>query len=516
MSEPHLQGVLLDVPTSPAPDEPAQQRGAARFRAIDRSQMLLRTVDVERLVEPDHIVRAVWELSGQLDWTSYAQRVQAVEGKAGRPAWEPRLLACIWLYAYTQGIGSAREISRRMSFDPAFQWLAGLEVINYHTLADFRTRQRDVAELFVQLLGVLSGEGLITLERIMHDGTKIRACASGKSFRREACLREHLAAARKHVEAMGDPLAEESVRERAARRAAAKQRVKRLEAATEALAGLQAGRSANQPEARVSETDPDARIMKQGDGGYAPAYNMQLSEDAQHGIIVGVGVSQSYNDYSELTPAVERVEAATGQTPRDVVTDGGFTSRENILAMDQKGVQLYGSLPDHEGQAEGQMRRQGISEAFYPQTFTYDAATDSYRCPAGQTLAYDGQEVRKGVTYRSYRAAFQTCSACPCKAQCCPGNVSCGRRITRRIEDPRVTAFREKMRTEAAKRIYRTRSAIAEFPNAWIKSKIGLRQFRGRGLSKATAEAFWAALTYNVQQWIRLRWRADLVAEQAA
>ncbi len=72
------------------------------------------------------------------------------------------------------------------------------------------------------------------------------------------------------------------------------------------------------------------------------------------------------------------------------------------------------------------------------------------------------------------------------------------------------------MRTEEARRIYRTRSALAEFPNAWIKSKIGLRQFHVRGLLKATAEAFWAALTFNVQQWIRLRWRPALQASPSA
>ncbi|MDD5704909.1 MAG: IS1182 family transposase [Kiritimatiellae bacterium] len=515
MSEQEGQGMLLDVPASPAPEGTPEARGSARFRTIDRCQMQFRTLDVDRLVEPDHVVRAIWELSGRLDWSLYVESVKAVDGCAGRPAWDPRLLACIWVYAYTRGIGSARAIARQMEFDPAFQWLAGLETVNYHTLADFRTRRRDVEELFVQLLGVLSAEGLVVLQRITHDGTKIRACASSGSFRREKRIREHLSAARAQVEAMGDPLADET-RERAARRAAAKQRARRLEAAAELLSGLQAGSSAGQPEPRVSETDPDARIMKQGDGGYAPSYNVQLSEDAQHGIVVGVGVSQSCNDYGELVPAVGRVEAATGRTPAEVVADGGFTNRENVLAMEQKGVKFFGNLPDHAGQAEGQLRRNGISEAFYPQAFAYDASADVYRCPAGRTLAHDGREYRQGVTRHSYRASFEHCRACPHRPQCCPGNASHGRRITRMVEDPRVAAFREKMRGADAKRIYRTRSALAEFPNAWIKSKIGLRQFHVRGLLKATAEAFWAALTFNVQQWFRLRWHPGLMAVPVA
>ena len=72
-----------------------------------------------------------------------------------------------------------------------------------------------------------------------------------------------------------------------------------------------------------------------------------------------------------------------------------------------------------------------------------------------------------------------------------------------------MTAFREKMQTEAAKQAYQNRSAVAEFPNAWIKEKFGIRKFRLRGSVKAGIEALWACLTYNVMQWIRLLWRPN-------
>ena len=67
------------------------------------------------------------------------------------------------------------------------------------------------------------------------------------------------------------------------------------------------------------------------------------------------------------------------------------------------------------------------------------------------------------------------------------------------------------METAAAKRIYKRRGEVAEFPNAWIKEKLGIRKFRLRGLAKAGMEAVWACLTYNVMQWIRLSWRKDEV-----
>ena len=96
------------------------------------------------------------------------------------------------MYAYSQGIGSAREVARRCEYDPAFQWLTGLEEVNYHTLADFRVeKQKELDELFTQVLGALSQEGLIPLEQVMQDGTKIKALASSRSYLEEETIREH-------------------------------------------------------------------------------------------------------------------------------------------------------------------------------------------------------------------------------------------------------------------------------------------------------------------------------------
>lgn len=94
------------------------------------------------------------------------------------------------------GIGSAREVARRCEYDPAFQWLTGLDEVNYHTLADFRVeKQKELDELFTQVLAALSKEGLITLDQVMQDGTKIKAQASVRSYREEGTIREHRAGA---------------------------------------------------------------------------------------------------------------------------------------------------------------------------------------------------------------------------------------------------------------------------------------------------------------------------------
>lgn len=515
MNQPAQTTVALPgLETATVVAQPAQApAGAAapRVKLVDRSQLSWQMLDVERLVELEHPARAIWELSGRLKLDGFYAPIEAVEGGAGRTPWDPRLLVSLWIYAYSRGVSSAREIARRCSYEPAFQWLCGLEEINHHTLSDFRvSHDASLRELFVQVLGVLSSEGLVSLERVMHDGTKIKACAGVDSFRREERLKEHLEAARRQVEAMGDPRDEEPTRKRAAQERALRERQQRLGQALEEVQKVRQAKRQDKDQARASQSDPQSRIMKQSDGGYAPSYNVQLSTEARHRIVVGVAVSQSPTDTHELIGAVAQIEQNLGAKPAQVVVDAGFTSRENILAMAEQGVDLIGSLGGANVSWASQQRQRGVSERFDLDKFSYDAKQNIYRCPAGQSLRHKGREFAPGVVIHKYTATIQTCTACQFRSECCPGNHYHGRSVIRAERSPILQQFAKKMETEAAKAIYRQRGAVAEFPNAWIKDKLGLKQFRLRGLTKVRLEVLWAALTYNIQQWIRLSWRTKL------
>jgi len=482
-----------------------------RVKAVSRCQLTWQTLDVERLIELEHPARAIWELSGRLNLEGFYAPIEAVEGSAGRTPWDPRLLVSLWIYAYSRGISSAREIARRCSYEPAFQWLCGLEEINHHTLSDFRV-SHDVSlrELFVQVLGVLSSEGLVSLERVMHDGTRIKACAGADSFRRDQRLKEHLELARKQVKAMGDPREEEPARKRAARERALRERQQRLEQALDEVQKVRQAKRQDKEQARASQSDPQARIMKQSDGGYAPSYNVQLSTEASHRIIVGAGVTQSGSDYGQLIRAMAQVEANLGKKPAQVVVDGGFTTRENIMSMAEQGIDFVGSLAEVNQRIAGQKGKRGVTEEFYTDKFIYDARQDIFRCPAGEIMRHKGRDFRLGVTFHQYRAPTERCRVCAFQSRCCPGNVHHGRSVIRTERAPAMQRFAEKMQTEKGKAIYRQRGAVAEFPNAWLKDKLGLKQFRLRGLIKVGLEILWAALTYNIQQWIRLSWRTKL------
>jgi transposase len=487
----------------------AERRRAARCKPVNRQQLMLRSVDMEKLVEEDHSVRAIWELVDRADLESFYETIEAVEGEAGCPAWDPRVLISLWIYAYSRAVSSAREISRRCEYDPAYQWLTGLEVINHHTLSDFRVQHEEALdELFVQVLGVLSHEGLVPLERVMHDGVKVEAGASDKSFRRQGTLERHLETARQVVEEMKEAGSEEvSERVAKARERAVRERKERLESALRELKHMQAVQSdpEKREKARASTTDPEARIMQQPGGGFAPSYNVQISTDAKAKVIVGLGVSQAANDTGELVPALERIEANLGEVPQQVVVDGGFMNQGTIMAMEGQGIDLIGPMPDHASQTVAALEKRGVAPEFFPQAFRYDAERNCYLCPAGRDLAFESQEKSEGSARYRYRAKLADCQSCPSRGQCCPQSQ---RRSLVRTEEPaEVKAHRQKMETEWARTIYKQRSGVAEFPNAWIKEKFGLRQFRLRGLIKVRIEALWACLTYNICQWVRLCWR---------
>lgn len=487
--------------------------GKPRYEAINREQLCWRHVDVERLIGEEHPARAVWEFVGKLDLRGYQEEARAVEGKAGRPGWDPRLLISLWVYGYGTGVGSARAIEEMCEWEPAYQWLTGAVVVNAHTLSDFRVKhEAALKELFVQVLGLLSSDGLIGLERVMQDGTKIRAQAAQDSFRRKERVEQALAKAREQVEAV-QALSEEETSRRVAkaRKRAARERQERLEAALEEFNQL-AEEGKDKEKRRVSTSDPEARIMKQPDGGFAPSYNVQIDTDAKNCVVVAVGVVQAGNDFEQLEPGIERVEQNHGKTPQEVVTDGGFVSRDNIVAMKGRAIELIAPCVDEAGKGASSYEGRGVSPEYYSSAFVYDAPTDSYRCPQGKILKYEGKEERHlQMSYR-YRAQRSDCQGCAVKNQCCPGNRVTGRSVHRGEELAEVTEFRQKMATERAREIYKTRAQVAETPNLWIKAKFGLRQFSVRGLRKVGMEALWACLTYNIRVWMRLCWRQPAAA----
>ena len=190
--------------------------------------------------------------------------------------------------------------------------------MSHRTLSGFRSNHKEALDhLFVQVVGMLSAEGLITMQRVTLDGTKIKANASGNTFRRKDKIEAHLALARGQVQKMNEQAAEEektASRRAAAKRRAARQRESRLEAAWREVERLQEVKRDDRGKytARASGTDPEAHVMRNGEGGTVPSYNVQLLTDTVHGLIVNVEATTDAIDYRQVESALQRCRAELG------------------------------------------------------------------------------------------------------------------------------------------------------------------------------------------------------------
>ena len=229
--------------------------------------------------------------------------------------------------------------------------------LNYHLLSDFRGEHEEVLDhLLTDLVAVLLKEDVVKLKRVAQDGVRVRASAGGGSFRGEKTLKSCLKQAQEQVERLAkerehpDPLVNR--REQAARERAARERVERVTEALRQLPAVQAvkerqqrhagkKRAAKVTEARVSTTDPDARVMKMADGGFRPAHNVQLATDTASGIIVGVGVTNQGADQGQALPMAEQVIQRTGRQPEAYLLDGGFVDLEDIRELEERGIAVY-------------------------------------------------------------------------------------------------------------------------------------------------------------------------------
>jgi transposase len=510
---------LFELPEQPTPERSVVECGAGKkkYTSINRAQLVMRTVDVEHLISQDHKARSIWDLVGKLDLSGFEQRIQSNEGKAGRSAWPPQLLVSVWVYGYSEGISSARELARMMEYEAGLNWLSGLARINHHTLSDFRVDcRRELDELFRQLLVALDEAEIISLERVMHDGTKIRARAGSSSFRREKTVEEKLAQAKELVEQ--DPRAEGSRQQQRAQERARREKAERLEEAFTQLRQIQSTRDTEQERerVRVSVSEPEARVMKHGDGGFAPGYNVQVSTEASHGVIVGVDLTQEAEDSAALNPAMDEVVKNLGREPKQVVADGGFTNEAMVEKMDARKIDFIGSPRDPRERSEAAMKSVGIDPNYAPHFFILQPDRKTLCCPAGKHLNYLGQSKKRNRIYRQYRANGTDCSSCEHRSRCCPKSSSVGRTVSWLQQESAVMArFREKMASEQAQEIYKQRGRVAEFPFAVMKERFGLRKFRVFGMVKARTEALWACLTYNLMIWRRAL-RGKLAAAQAA
>ena len=395
-----------------------------------RHQLEWAAVDLESLLPQEHPARGIWGFVERLDLSAFYEPIKAVVNRPGRPTTDPQVLLALWLLATVEGVGSARRLARLCQEHDAYRWMRGHAPINYHMLSDFRVaHQEALDDLLTQIIGSLMAAGAVRLERVAQDGMRVRASAGAASFRGaqglETCLEEaraqveHLAHEREHP----DPGV--TRRERGARERAAREREERVQEALAYLPQAQAKKErqlhtkataqrSKVTKARVSTTDPQARVMKMPDGGFRPAYNVELATDSANGVIVGVAVTSAGTDAGQAAPMEEQLVRRTGRHPDSYLMDGGFATREEITALEQRDVTVYAPVKPPRNKPEHERYEprygDGPEVAQWRQRMATDEAKAIYR-QRGAVAEWTNAQVRlHGVSQFSVRGVAKVTS----------------------------------------------------------------------------------------------------------
>lgn len=433
-------------------------QGAPRLLEPNRAQVELRASDLESLLGEDHRARLVWGYVERQDLSALYDAIKARGAAPGRRAIDPRILFALWLYAVLDGVGSGREVARLSREHDAYRWICGGVAVNYHALNDFRTGNDAVMdELLSDNVAALAAVGAITLERVAQDGMRVRADAGAASFRRQGRLVEHLGQARELVRSLkaqveADPT-EAARRSQAAKLRAARQREECIRQALERLPEVAAVKRRNggkAEDARASTTDAQASVMKMGDGGFRPAYNVQFATECEGQVIVGMDVVTAGSDMAQLAPMVEQVEQRLGKAPEQWLVDGGFPAHEQIDAVAGK-TELYAPVPKSKS--------------------------------AKSKDKSDGGSGGSGETGHTEQAAPPVVSEFEPK----PGDSEA------------VKRWRQRMNTDTAREIYKDRAAAAECVNAQARNR-GLLRMPVRGLAKVKCVVRLYVLAHNLMR----------------
>jgi transposase len=414
-------------------------------------------IDIDATLPEDHPARAIWAVIDRLDLSALYAQIEARDEVAGASAIDPKILLALWVYATSEGESSGREIARLTHVHSAYRWICGGVEVAYHTLTDFRSQHGEIINaLITQVLALLMKQDLIDLSRVAQDGTRVRASAGASSFRSQQTLETLMTEARAHLEQVTQEAQSPAIsaRRAAAIKRGAKDRLARLEAALEQipeLAETKKRSGAKDTTPRVSSTDPDARVMKMGDGGFRPAFNVQFATTTDTArVIVGVATTNRGSDMGESTPMLEQIEQRTGVRPDEIVVDGGFAQHKAIDQAAEMGVKFYAPLP--------KPRKIDAAKAVSP-----DATSDS----SASSPALDPH-------------------------------------LPRDTDSEAVAAWRKRMGTDEAKQVYKQRGATAETVNADAKAHRGLDQLVVRGIPKVLGAASLFVLTYDILRLITL------------
>lgn len=500
-----------------------------------RDQLVLFPTRLDDVIGLDHPVRMLDKILGRLDWSTWEKGYNL---HRGQPPIHPRVLAGVILYGLMKRLRSSRALEEALIVRNDFRWLVEGRTIDHSTLSEFRRQQGScLKKLFVQVGLVAREAGLLTLEQLAFDGTRIRANNRRSGVRTPEDLRKWRAELAEEYSKREQRMSDEDAREAALGALGAldtaelQRRIATIDAALAELDRVeQAGETIP---SRIPLTDPQSRVTPNKEGGFAPNYTPLATVDTSTGLIVACDVIAMTNEEQSLMGQLAAVEQDFGLSSPvpEVLADGMMASGLNLALLEKRQITLY-SPSKQADPATNPARRSDLTQSVPPEqwdalpaqksksskgdevrgqltkdAFVYDANHDCYWCPQGQSLPLATTSTEKFVTgnqvRRRYKSDATTCATCPLRARCLKKEAK-QREISRFEYDHLQEKLALRMATPEAQKKYARRRHVAERPFAMIKHHYGARRFLLRGLDRVRQEWCWLATAFNLERLMSL------------
>jgi transposase len=459
----------------------------AHVTGQSRYQATLFPEALDEVIAADNAVRVIDAFVDSLDLARLEFSKVTAEA-TGRPPYDPRDLLKLYVYGYVNQVRSSRRLEREAGRNVEVIWLINRVTPAFKTIADFR---KDHPQAIVAVCRAFTrfcrDQSLFGAELLAIDGTKIAAVASRKQVitpeqikTRDAAIERKIA---EYLATMDEADRQEEAPEPAPVDVAAA--VAALKAQRETLQ-RQAEELAREGLKQKVVGEPDAKLMRTPHG-HQVAYNAQIAVDAKHKLIVAFDLTNDGNDQQQLHPMAVQGKAAVAADTVTVVADTGYSNGEQGARCEQDGITPI--VPRAET-----VNPKG-KQYFSRDQFSYDPESDSWRCPAGETLSlYKTSRTQKKKEYTS-----KACRTCPLRPQC----TKAAQRVIVRdfYEDDREAMHQRAMADPIWMKL---RREMAEHPFGTMKWLMGHPRFLVRGLKKAKAELALGVLSYNLKRVITI------------
>jgi transposase len=471
-------------------------------QGVHRNQLVMFPESLDEYISDADPVRFIDAFVDSLDLEALGFK-RAVPKEMGRPPYNPSALLKLYLYGYLNRVRSSRRLEREAQRNVELMWLLGKLTPDFKTIADFRRDNgKAIRAVFREFTRVCRRLELYGGELVGVDGSKFKAANSRDRNFTKRKLEDLNRRADKKLKRYLEELDQADEREQDSEKPTAeelREKIEWLEKRKEVYAELRE-QMENSGESQVSLTDPDARSMWLGSSrGTEVAYNVQITVDAKHKLIVDHEVTNDCNDMQQLSAMAVRAKEVLEVESLDVVADQGYYNKKEIKDCVKEGVVPYISqpAPPHKDNRTG---------LYTKDDFRYDAEKDCYWCPGGKALLFSYETKSHGREVRVYVASG--CSKCALKNKCKRNKLS--RRIKRWVDEDLLEEMARRVRGEPDK--VKQRKSIVEHPFGTMKRAMDQGYFLTRRLRNVRAEMSLTVLAYNIKRALTLKGTQELIA----